>query len=919
MIDEKAGEDDDEDDDNIVTTPEESSSSTETQQQQQQPNSAITDSTTVAVSPSFTDDVKPIADDVTKTSDGSAQLLTDTSTTDVSAAGSSVSVKIEQQQQKMETSEVNVGNVDGAKPTPSLEQLPDDKKDVNIVVKNDIKLENYDDINNKRQVKIVTTDVSKNTQQGEQQQQQQQQQAPMIAIIKSSNPSDIKGGDGTNAIRLVDNTPQPSPTQSNVQLIRSPSSSGTVNNGGYSQQQQQGAMMPLKQQPPNIVVVKTEEEKQGRQQQHQQQQQQQQQQGTSKIIIHDPNSLNKLFPPTGPAHQYQQYGPTLSSTITPQKLNEGVSDVFSSKNPPPSNIQQHPSSGSNMSSLVISRLEDGGSAPNSNKISLGTVLPPPAGVSHANSITASLPLPKAVLSSKPSLEIKHLPHSNTNFDIMNSSAKVLAYGDYFPVNQSPSALATAVSHYHTSSVELHHQQQLQSRAGHVGHVMSPRDMKLMEEKIDDSDTEADNIGEDQSRTSNASADINKSSKVSPPGTILTMVHEIYPMKDVDRTVAPAIIASPPIVDSSVHHHQQQLQLQQQQQQLLVSGATPFKLNTIHTTLATVPSAAPSFALSLRPLGGAQQQQQQGQKGFENALMSRDLSSKLSSEAANFNLFQGKHQPPQQQQQQNGRIHQTPLRSIGIPPSGSGGDNKSGQPTSLTLLPATGVDHHRNNASSMEVKSNTLNISSNNPNNGPGSEVTKTTSLLHQRLLSPDPSISNNQPGGGVKLPPAKAPQFHPGGDRGVGGEYRLNPADKLSVTTSLTLTSSTPRVPEKSKLGLPGAGGLRINPPPDERSNVRMSSHPDGPVGPNSQYRAPLGKGLSMGDIAQFPALVSSSSMGIPPSSSGGIDNQRKMLLSRTTSNIAIAPAPSTVISSRGVDLTPTGSAVDYVHAAEGN
>ena len=216
MIDEKAGEDDDEDDDNIVTTPEESSSSTETQQQQQQPNSAITDSTTVAVSPSFTDDVKPIADDVTKTSDGSAQLLTDTSTTDVSAAGSSVSVKIEQQQQKMETSEVNVGNVDGAKPTPSLEQLPDDKKDVNIVVKNDIKLENYDDINNKRQVKIVTTDVSKNTQQGE---QQQQQQAPMIAIIKSSNPSDIKGGDGTNAIRLVDNTPPVSYTHLTLPTI----------------------------------------------------------------------------------------------------------------------------------------------------------------------------------------------------------------------------------------------------------------------------------------------------------------------------------------------------------------------------------------------------------------------------------------------------------------------------------------------------------------------------------------------------------------------------------------------------------------------------------------------------------------------------------------------------------------------------
>lgn len=897
MIDEKAGEEDDEEDDNN-TTPEESSSSTETQQQ---PN-AVTDGAVAA--PPASDEVKPTEDvtakydnDDTKGSDGCVTLSShqhDTSSANATGSGSSVTVKIEQQQLKMESDETNGGCVDGAKPPPSLpEQQPvvtDDKKDAIAIVKSDVKLENYDDIN-KRQIKIVATD----TQQG-----QQQQQAPIISIIKSSNPSDTKGGgDGANVLRLADSAPQLPPTQSSVQLVHgnsAPASSLAVA-ASYTQSQLQA--MAVKQQPPNIVVVKTEEEKQGRQQQHQQQQQQQQQhhpQGTSKIIIHDPNSLNKLFPPTGPAHQYQQYSPTLSNNINPQKLNEGMNDAFSSKNAPPSNIQQQPPLGNNMSSLVISRPEDGGSTPNSNKISsVGSILPPAAAINI-------LPVPKATLSSKPSLEIKQVP--NANFDMMHSPAKVLTYSEYFP-KQSPSAVAAAVSHYHTPSVEI---QQQQSRAGHV---MSPRDMK-MEEKVEDSDTETE-VGEDQGRSSN-SDDI-KSSAVSPPGTVLTLVHEIYPQKDADRAAIPAIITSPPIVEASVHHHQQL-----QQQQLLVSGTNPFKLSTIHTTLATIPPAA----LSLRPLG-AQQQLQQGQKGFENALLSRDLSSKLSSEAANFNLFQGKRQPPlQQPQQQNGRVidHNKSLINVSSPHyqatlrSGIG-DNKTGQPTSLTLLPAAGVDHHRNNQSSMEGKSNILNISSNNnPNNGPtgvGSEVTKTTSLLHQRLLSPDTSILNNQPGG-VKLPPAKAPQFHPGGDRGVGvgGEYRLNAADKLSVTTSLTLTSSVPRVPEKSKLGLPGAGGLRINPPPEERANARMSSHPEGP---NSQYRAPLTKGLSMSEIQPFPALS------IPPSSSGasGIDNQRKMLLSRTTSNIAIAPAPSTVISSRGAEMTATGSAVDYVHGAEGN
>ena len=728
--------------------------------------------------------------------------------------------------------------------------------------------------------------------------------------------------------------------------------------------------------------MKTEEEKQGRQ-------------GTSKIIIHtDPSSLNKLFPPSNAT---QQYSPTLSN-MSPQQLSEGVNDAFSTQ----TNQQQQQQQKANINentitphqSLSVNATAGGGIKPTitvSGVNALSSVVisrpPPPVaenmvqgnsisvvGVSSINPVFA-LPIPKAVLSSKPSLEIKpsadNQNHKQQQQQYLNNSlnlvhnTQVFGYGqEYF--NHKPSTVQQQQTLNNLDNNIINNGTIQQSHQNY--HVAGMPDQHLarlahvivaaakMGELVTDSDDESDHENDKKQNTGIIKSDKKTSENNTnvPPGTVLTLVHEIYPQKESDREII-QIPIDPSLLQPQQQQQSTEIRLQQMplQHAILpaavaaatfnhsnINNSSNNKGNTIYTTLATVPitpymnnTTISSASLSLRP---PLQPQQQGQKGFENALIYKDLSSRISSEAANLNQFQ-----------KNGFVidhkalggintahsHKM-LRSMGI---ATADNNKTltgiTQATSLTLLPATIGTVDRNNASS-EVKSNILNISNNNPNN---METTKATSLLHQRLLSSDHSSFPNQPG---KLTPNTA-QFHSGGERGGGNvppagctvvqgavEYsRLtNPADKMSVTTSLTLTSSS-RVPEKSKMCIPGAVGLRIIPPLEDRPGARMMTSSEAASfkefgGPNTQqYRSPLVKNLTMSEMQAFPAL--SPSTGVSPSSMGG--DGRKMLLNRTSSNIAIAPAPSTVVSaSRAVEMAsvggvPPGSATDHVFAsAEG-
>ncbi|XP_066923979.1 nuclear pore complex protein DDB_G0274915-like [Clytia hemisphaerica] len=404
----------------------------------------------------------------------------------------------------------------------------------------------------------------------------------------------------------------------------------------------------------------------------------------------------------------------------------------------------------------------------------------------------------------------------------------------------------------------------------TGSVESRQPLK-QEERVDDSDDEGA-----------ATTDL-----------VLSAVHRVYPQKekDLQSTAEPAVL-----------------------------DARPFKVNTVLTTLAsvaTVPTAT-FGAGTLSGLIGARPQQ-----GFENALLFKDFASKVANEGANLganlNFYQGKYPLVISDHQKT--VSPQILRPI---------TDSNGQ--SLTILPSI------IGSSNSELKSNVLNINSSAPGGASsipsgagGAAESAKTSLLHQRLmLNEDTSAaasnknfippSNVKPNNGAHpsqygLPTQKQDMSS------AASEYRLS-NDKVSVTTSMTLT----RMPEKMKVGLPGQGGLRINPPPDERGPPSRSQHPDNlkeamlqpkELSGSSQYRQlPITKSLARGEM---PNALFAAAAGVPPSSlgavasspsvAGGIDNRRKMLMNRTTSTIPIAPAPpSTTSMSRATDPSVIGS-----------
>ena len=546
---------------------------------------------------------------------------------------------------------------------------------------------------------------------------------------------------------------------------------------------------------PSIVIVKSEEERQ--------------RQGSSKIIIHDEHgsSLNELFPPAQQFHQ--QYGSALSNIQTTQNnINQGVTEAFN-KHLPPSPANNLPPSVSTSSPLVIARHEN----PNTNIV---------AAVNQ-------LPVSKAILSAKPSLEIK--PNS---YDLMNNQVKGMGYSqDLFA---KPAAQPTVP-------------------------LSEIRPSTKVDDDVDCSDEEASVI----------------------PDTILTSVHHLFPQWD----------RSADTIDSKL------------------AGKPASVLTTQSFAAAAATAAASAFAAGIRP-------PQQGQKGFENALLFKDLASKVSSEAANISMFSGKFSNNLVIDQKT--ISPQLLRSLSADPKA--------QPSLGLVSAAVGGER-----SGGDLKTGVLNI------NQSGEDQAK-TSLLRQRLLSQDPGGILNPNVNSKQYPPVpvvpnniKTPNVNSAfqASRPLQqkidiplssnhSDFRLS-SDKLSVTTSLTL--STSRMPEKSKIGLPVPSGLRINPPPEERQASAITSTTWAPpsrdgalkdallTSKDSQYRTPpLSKSISMTEMPIF----ATSSVGITSSTTP--DNRQKMLLKRTTSNIPIAPAPS-ITTTNHTDPKVTGS-MEYTGAETG-
>lgn len=342
---------------------------------------------------------------------------------------------------------------------------------------------------------------------------------------------------------------------------------------------------------------------------------------------------------------------------------------------------------------------------------------------------------------------------------------------------------------------------------------------------------------------------------------LPKIDDIIDGSDDERSVSPENILK------SVHHI-----FPQKERVTEIAEVKVTKPSNIMTSLALTPGAM--LGGGIRPT--------HTQNAFENSLIFRDLASKMSSEAYNLSphMFSTKMGPVPSlviDQKMSPQL----LRTMN--------DQKT---SSLALLPGMVADDLKNLQ---------------------GVEEKAKPSLLHQRLAAGNTTTSNKH------FPNNKQPNtaavFSNQGRPNLSGkiettlvssipqEFRYQQEkmlDKLSVTTSLTLTS---RVPEKPKSNLTAPTGLRINPLPEERqATVKgwqpySEAHKDGLPTSSQPYRTPLAKSISMTDMQIFAASMDSAA-----------ENRQKMPLKRATPTIPIAPAPS---ASRPDPTTVSGSIVD--------